>query len=78
MTTDTNIEQRTCPLCGTEYSRVADTPKRRVYDCGDGCGAYEVITKGKSSWWYHGAQLPEDMAPSWLESVASAFDEQAA
>lgn len=72
-----NTEHRKCGLCGSEYDRMTDNQKVRVYSCDNGCGAYEVISKGSTAWWYHGAQLPEDMAPAWLEEVAAMFDEAA-
>lgn len=74
----TENPERDCLHCGTQYHRVADDEKRRVYSCDYGCGAYEVITKsesGRGPWWYHGAKLPEDMTPEQLERCASAFDE---
>jgi len=65
--------ERNCQHCGTQYSRVADSEKERIYSCDYGCGAYETITKGKTSWWYHGAKLPESMPDTWLDSKVRAF-----
>jgi len=73
----TQNPERACGHCGTQYARMADGADRRLYSCDHGCGAYEVITKGATSWWYHGAKLPEDMPPAWLERCASAFDKAA-
>lgn len=64
-----------CPLCGgDEVYRVADNPKMIVKQCegADDCGALGVVSKGKSSWWYHDWRRPEDMAPRWLEQVLEA------
>lgn len=72
--TVTKDPARDCPLCGTQYSRVADSVKERIYSCDYGCGAYETISKGQSSWWYHGAKLPENMTQPQLDSRARAFD----
>lgn len=79
MLTVTENPERNCGHCGTQYSRVADGERLRVYSCDHGCGAYEAITKsesGRGPWWYHGAKLPEDMTPAWLDKMVSAFEEQ--
>lgn len=52
-------EIRRCPLCRTDSGHmIEDTPKQRLYECRE-CFAVEVITKGKSSWWYHGWEHPD-------------------
>ena len=62
-------EPRRCGCCKQPSVFVDhDSPKSRVMVCDD-CGAIEVISKGKTSWWYHAAQLPEKMAPAFLQSA---------
>lgn len=47
---------RLCPFCRTRTMSMAyDDDNKRAYECAH-CLAVEKITKGKTSWWYHGAQ----------------------
>jgi ribosomal protein S27AE len=54
-------KERKCAMCGDPAEMTEDTAARRRYHCG-GCGAVEVITKGKTSWWYHGWVRPDGLA----------------
>ena len=57
-------ELRLCPFCRTKTAlRIHDDKTLRAYECAV-CLAVEKITKGKTSWWYHGSQqLDEDGEP---------------
>lgn len=58
-----------CGLCGKDEVFVDhDSPSSRVHVC-DNCGGAKVISKGKSSWWYH------DWAP--LDKLPARFLERA-
>lgn len=47
---------RTCPFCKSRAATLAhDDGNLRAYEC-QTCLAVERITKGRSSWWYHGWQ----------------------
>ncbi len=59
MTALTIAAERHCPFCKTQTGHMmADAPKRRLYECLT-CFAVEVISKGGSSWWYHGWEHPD-------------------
>lgn len=48
-----NPSTHPCGFCGAASVMATDTPKERIYEC-PGCASVETITKGKTSWWYHG------------------------
>ena len=51
---------RLCGFCRESEIVESDNEKIRVYRCtAANCDAVEVITKGKSSWWYHGWERPD-------------------
>lgn len=62
--TDEPTINRHCPFCqGVTACRVHDSDKSRAYEC-QHCLAVEWITKGGTSWWYHGWQsLDEEDRP---------------
>jgi hypothetical protein len=58
-----------CPMCRLDNVTILkDDEKMKVKQCDD-CGGIGVITKGKSSWWYHDWQYPDAMAPRWAAEV---------
>ena len=49
-----------CPFCGChDAPMVYEAPRKRAYECQQ-CGAIGKITKGDTSWWYHGWQALDD------------------
>lgn len=65
-----HTEFKRCQLCkAPEVHIEKDDDVRRVMVC-DNCGGIEVISKG-ATWWYHDAQLPANMAPRWLQLLAT-------
>lgn len=44
---------RKCGFCGGDAPQTHDTDQHRLYEC-SACGADYLVSKGKSSWWYHG------------------------
>lgn len=52
---------RQCGLCKALLVMTEDGPKQRLYTC-NSCEAVEVVTKGGTSWWYHGCVRPDGTA----------------
>ena len=49
---------RPCPFCGSVAKLDSDDLTARTYLCAV-CESVETITKGKTSWWYHGWRNPD-------------------
>jgi hypothetical protein len=64
-----NTRPKICGLCGCDevYNDIDNS--RHIVGVCDNCGAWHPITKGDGSWWYHEAQLPNQMAPTFRQSL---------
>ena len=49
---------RKCAFCRGVAPQTHDNATHRLNEC-EGCGADFLVTKGKTSWWYHGWEHPD-------------------